>query len=137
METHENVLVFGEVDENRLSALTVELLGVGARLAGGLHQGLHLVHLGAETPPSLEEAYGYGAQAVYAAADPLLGVYQPDLFLQAMEQTVGRLRPRIILFGQTDQGLDLAPRLAFRLRTGVTLDCVDLRIARKQVCWSR
>lgn len=128
MQTHENVLVFGEVDENHLSALTVELLGIGARLAGGLHQDLHLVYLGAEMPPVLEEAYGYGAQGVYAATDPLLGDYQPDLFLQAMEQIVARLRPRIILFGQTDRGLDLAPRLAFRLRTGVTLDCIDLAI---------
>lgn len=128
MGAHENVLVFGEVDGDRLSSLTLELLGVGARLAEDLHQGLHLVYLGAEVPVALEEAYGYGAQGVHAAADALLGVYQPDLFLQAMEQIVARLKPRIVLFGQTDLGSDLAPRLAFRLRTRVTLDCIDLTI---------
>jgi hypothetical protein len=58
VETHENVLVVGEVDRGRLSSLTVELLGIGARLAGDLHQDLHLVHLGAEIPPVLEQAYG-------------------------------------------------------------------------------
>jgi electron transfer flavoprotein alpha subunit len=126
METHENILIFGEVDGDRLSALTLESLSIGAQLADDLHQELHLVHLGAEIPPALEEAYGYGAQRVYAGVDALLGVYQPDLYLQALEQIVARLKPRVILFGQTDTGSDLAPRLAFRLRTGVTLDCIGL-----------
>jgi electron transfer flavoprotein alpha subunit len=45
-----------------------------------------------------------------------------------MEQVAANLKPSIILFGQSDRGLDLAPRLAFRLRTGATLDCVGLSI---------
>lgn len=128
MEIQEDILVIGEVEGDRLSSLTLELLGLGAELAGALQQDLHLVHLGAEIPPAIEEAYAFGAHAVYAAADPMLSVYQPDLYVQAMEQVVSQLKPRIILFGQTDRGLDLAPRLAFRLRTGVTLDCVELAI---------
>ncbi len=124
----EGVLVVGEIDGDRLSPLTVELLAVGAHLAGDIHQPLCLVHLGAETPPALAQAFGYGATAVYATGDPLLGGYGPDLFLQALEQVVSQLKPRIVLFGQTDRGCDLAPRLAFRLRTGATLDCVDLAI---------
>jgi electron transfer flavoprotein alpha subunit len=36
--------------------------------------------------------------------------------------------PQIIIFGQTDTGRELAPRLAFRLKTAATLDCVDLDI---------
>ncbi|MBN1322180.1 MAG: electron transfer flavoprotein subunit alpha/FixB family protein [Thermoleophilia bacterium] len=127
-DAYENVLVCGEVEDGRITSLTLELLGIGARLAGELRRDLQLVHLGAGIPPGLGEAHGYGAQGVYAAADPLLGTYQPDLYLQAMEQIVDQLRPRIVLFGQTDLGSDLAPRLAFRLRTGVTLDCVDLVI---------
>jgi electron transfer flavoprotein alpha subunit len=125
----EGVLVFGEIDGDHLSPLTLELLGTGATLAGDIHQTLHLVHVGAEIPAALVDAYGYGAMGVYAASDPALAEYEPDLYLQAMEQVVGRLRPRIILFGQTDKGLDLAPRLAFRLRAGVTLDCIDLAVA--------
>ena len=45
-----------------------------------------------------------------------------------MEQAAAELKPSIILFAQNDKGLDLAPRLAFRLKTGVAVDCVDLKI---------
>jgi len=125
---YENVLVFAEVEGGRLTPLTLELLGIGARLAGELHRDLELVYLGAGIPAVLASAFGYGARGVHAAVDALLETYQPDLCLQAMERIVDRLRPRIVLFGQTDLGADLAPRLAFRLRTGVTLDCVDLAL---------
>jgi electron transfer flavoprotein alpha subunit len=124
----QGILVFAEVDGDRLSPLTLELLGAGARLAAGMRQALYLVHLGAAVPAGLEEAFSWGADEVYAAVDPLLAAYQPDLYLQAAQQAVAHVNPSIILFGQSDMGLDLAPRLAFKLRTGVTLDCLDLAV---------
>ena len=36
--------------------------------------------------------------------------------------------PRIVLLGQTSVGRDLAPRLAFRLGTAVSMDCLELNI---------
>jgi electron transfer flavoprotein alpha subunit len=36
--------------------------------------------------------------------------------------------PQILILGQNDIGRDLAPRLAFRLGTTVTMDCVELAI---------
>ncbi len=126
MEESENVLIFGEFERDRLSTLTLELIGIGAKLARDLKQGLYLAHLGNQIQDGIAKGYGYGVDRVYAGADPLLEAYVPELYLQAMEQLVRQLKPRIILFGQTDTGLDLAPRLAFRLRTWITLDCVDL-----------
>jgi electron transfer flavoprotein alpha subunit len=126
VEQHDGVLVFAEIEGGRLSPLTIELLGIGAGLARG--GSLQVVHLGADSPPVLRDAHGYGAGEVFTVSHPLLGAYEPELYLQAMEQVVSRLGPRVVLFGQTDRGLDLAPRLAFRLRTGVTLDCIGLAI---------
>jgi electron transfer flavoprotein alpha subunit len=128
MEGYENVLVFGEIERNRLSSLTLELLGIGAKLAADLKQKLYLAFLGGEIPGVIEKGYAYGADRVYACVDPLLQAYVPDFYLQAVEQMAKQLTPRIILFGQTDRGLDLCPRLAFRLRTGATLDCIDLKM---------
>ena len=45
-----------------------------------------------------------------------------------MERLAAEVSPRIILLGQTDAGRDLAPRLAFRLDTALTTDCIDLAI---------
>ncbi len=128
MEGFENVLVFGELEQNDLSPLTLELIGIGADLAADLKQKLYVAFFGEEIPPVIEKGYGYGAEKIYAGIDPLLQGYVSDFYLQAMEQMVKQLKPAIILFGQTDRGLDLCPRLAFRMQTGATLDCVELKI---------
>jgi len=129
MEGHRNVLIFGETEGNRLSPMTLELLGIGARLAAALTGKTSLVLLGSPMADSLGEGYGFGADRVFAICDPLLGSYAPDAYLQAMERMVAESKPAVVLFGQTDRGIDLAPRLAFRLETAVALDCIDLSMA--------
>jgi len=51
-----------------------------------------------------------------------------DSYVDALEKLCHEVKPNILLVGQTPMGRDLAPRLAFRLGTGVTLDCLDLKI---------
>lgn len=128
MEDYKNIMIFGEMDGEGLSSMTRQLMGIGKRLAEEGGQDLCLVFLGSEPITGAEAGYGYGADKVYMGADPLLENYMTDACLQALEQIVGELKPAILLFGQNDLGLDLAPRLAFRLKTGVTLDCVDLNL---------
>jgi electron transfer flavoprotein alpha subunit len=43
-----------------------------------------------------------------------------------MLHIVEQASPSVVLFGQTNVGRDLAPRLAFRLNTGVIMDTVEL-----------
>jgi len=45
-----------------------------------------------------------------------------------MEKVVGQAAPQIILLGQTSIGRDLAPRLAFHLKTAASLGCLELAI---------
>ncbi len=127
MADYKNILIFGEMDRERLSSITAQLMRIGKRLSEEMNQELCLVFLGGESLEGVEAGYGYGADKVYMGVDPLLQNYMTDACLQAIEQMVGELKPAIVLFGQNDIGLDLAPRLAFRMKTGVTLDCVDLK----------
>jgi electron transfer flavoprotein alpha subunit len=126
MAEYRNILIFGESENSHLSPLTLELMEIGANLAKELHQELLLAAFGSDAAADIEEGYGFGAHRVYAACDPLLSDYAPEAHLQAMEQMVRALKPAIILFGQTDKGTDLAPRLAFRIKATVALDCVGL-----------
>ena len=127
MREYKNVLVFGEMDGENLSSVTAQVMRIGKALSGDLNEELHLLLLGSDALGA-EEGYGYGADKVFAGTDPLLENYLTDTYLQAMEQAVEELNPSIILFAHNDKGLDLAPRLAFRLKTGVAVDCVDLKI---------
>lgn len=76
----------------------------------------------------MREAIEFGADKVYVADHPWLKDYQTDAYVAVMEEVCRELRPNILLFGQTSIGRDLAPRLAFRLKTRLVTDCVDLRI---------
>jgi electron transfer flavoprotein alpha subunit len=128
MEPYENVLIVGEMESERLSGLTAQLLRIGKELSHALKRELHLLVLSGKSEQVDKEGFCYGADRVYAASHQLLENYTTDAYLQAMEQVVTALKPSIILFGHSDRGSDLAPRLAFRLRTGATLDCMELRI---------
>jgi electron transfer flavoprotein alpha subunit len=127
MTEYKNILVFGEMDGENLSSVTAQVMRIGKTLSSDLEEELHLLLLGPDAQGA-EQGYGYGADKVFVGTDPLLENYLTDTYLQAMEQAVEGLNPFIILFAHNDKGLDLAPRLAFRLKTGVAVDCVDLKI---------
>jgi len=128
MGKNKHVLIFGEMEAGSLSPMTTQLLGIGRKLAGALKQEVHLLFLGAKIDPVFKTGFCYGADKVLAAVDPLFENYVNDSYLQAVTQVVRARDPEIVLFGQNDKGMDLAPRLAVRLHAGVTLDCVDLDI---------
>lgn len=128
MSEYKNILVFGEADEGKLLSITLQLMSIGKKLAMGLNQELHLLLLGGEMTSVSNDGFHYGADKVFEVTDPLLKNYMTDSYLQAMVQIVREQKPNIVLFGQNEKGMDLAPRLAFRLNTGVSLDCIDLEI---------
>lgn len=52
----------------------------------------------------------------------------PDYMVGAIAQAVRRFKPEIMLFGATADGRDIAPKVACRLKTGLTADCTGLDI---------
>ncbi len=128
MAEYKGVLVCGEIVEGRLAAITTELLGCARKLADSLGEGVSAALLGSEVKGFASELIAYGADKVYVVDTPLLKNYQTDSYAAVMEKMVKELMPRILLLGQTAIGRDLAPRLAFRLGTALSMDCVELSI---------
>ncbi|RJX23561.1 MAG: electron transfer flavoprotein subunit alpha/FixB family protein [Dethiobacter sp.] len=129
MSEYQRVLIYGEILEGKLASITKELLGIGRKLADELGQMLYAVIIGSGIPAELaQECVYFGADKVYVIDDPLFKDYLTDSYTAAMEKLTRDLKPDIVLFGQTSMGRDLAPRLAYRLNTGVTLDCIELVI---------
>jgi electron transfer flavoprotein alpha subunit len=128
MNNYKGVTVFGETREGKLSSITMDLLGGGRKLADQLHEELSCLLFGHEVSSFAQEAIAYGADTVYVVEDAQLKDYQTDTYTPAAAEIVHQIRPRILLFGQNDIGRDLAPRLAFRLQTGLSTDCINLSI---------
>lgn len=124
----DSVLIYGEVAKGKLSLSTTELLGWGRKLADQLGQEVSAVLVGSGITDFAQEAIIFGADKVYVIDDPLLRDYQTDSYVSVMQKVVKQIMPQILLLGQTSTGRDLAPRLAFRLSTSATMDCVELGI---------
>jgi electron transfer flavoprotein alpha subunit len=128
MANHRGVLVCGEIAEGKLAPVTIELLGVGRRLANELGEDLSTLLMGSKAVGLGQEAIAYGADNVYVAEDSLLDHYNSDAYTQVAANLCQKALPSIMLLGHTDIGLDLAPRLNGRLGGGLAMDCTALSI---------
>ncbi len=128
MTGYKDVLVHCETADGGLTSIATELLGAGSRLAHDLGEQLSAVLIGNGISGLAQEVIAFGADKVYVVDDPLLKENPADACLLVIDKVVKQVMPQIILFGQTPPGRNLAPRLAFRLNTAASLDCVALAI---------
>jgi electron transfer flavoprotein alpha subunit len=133
------VLVVAErTDDGALAGVTAELLGAGASVAKDLGEELSAVVLGTSVPDTIKQELGaLGAQKVYVVEDPSLSHYVGDAYTAALETVSKEVSPSVILLGQTPTGRDLAPRVAFRHKTALFNDCVELRVEGKKLVATR
>ena len=120
------IQVVGEVANGKLVPITAELLGAARRLVGESSGAVGCALMGSGVERLAQEAIAFGAEEALVVDEPALAEYNSDAYIQAMARLAEHAAPSIILFGQTNLGRDLAPRLAFRLNTGVVMDCVEL-----------
>jgi len=126
--TGTGILVHCEITNGKLASISTEALGAGSILAKDLGGELLAVVIGNNVENVAEEAIYYGAKKVYLVDDPLLKDYMTDSFLSAMEKVINLINPSIVILGQSSIGRDITPRLAFRLNTAATMDCIALSI---------
>jgi len=127
MPDPDDVLVYGEISEGKLAPATLELLGAGRRLADARAGRLSAVLIHREPDGCAREAVEHGADRVYVIRDAPTERFEGASYTAVLERLCRETaRPAILLFGHTLTGRDLAPRLAFRLKTGLVTDCVRL-----------
>jgi electron transfer flavoprotein alpha subunit len=128
MDTHQGVLVCGEIIDGKLAPVTIELLGAGRKLAQDLGESLSVLLMGSKANVLAQEAIFFGADKVYPAEDALLDTYNSDAYTQTTANLCQKILPAVVLFGHTEIGCDLAPRLISRLGGGLAMDCVSIAI---------
>ena len=122
------VLIIGDASGGELGSTTLELLAAGQKIAAGLGEELAVALLGDTLDVAAQQGIAHGAQKVYAVNHPMLAQYQIDFQLTAMESLCKEVAPRVILVARTNEGRDLAPRLAFRLGVGLAQDCLEVSV---------
>jgi len=122
------VLILGEIKDGSPDLRTLELLGAGKKLGDGAGGGCSILLMGDAVSGAADKAAAYGPHTVYRVEHPLLKGFQPDLWLSALEQACRRIHPSVLLMSHGFVGMDLGPRLACRLNSRLTTDCIDLSI---------
>ena len=123
------VWVFCEQRDGVILSTGYQLLSEGRKLANDLGVELCGVLLGHEVNETYAKALGgYGADRVYICDHPLLKDYTTDAYTKVICDLVEDKKPEIFLIGATNIGRDLGPRVAARLKTGLTADCTHLDV---------
>lgn len=124
---YKGVWVFAEQRQGKVVSVAYELLGIGKRLAGERHTYLSAVLLGAPESEALE-LIKWGADKVYFSDDPKFLDFNDEPYSEVLANLLKEHKPEIVLAGATAIGRSFFPRVAARLKTGLTADCTSLDI---------
>lgn len=130
--------VIAEQENGQLMNVTFELLGAGKELCAKLEEKCCAVLVTAAAGELPQQLIAAGADVVYVIEDAKYADYDTELYTDAICQLSKKYDPASIMFGATDDGRDLAPRVAARLHTGLCADCTALDVTDdKLVAWTR
>lgn len=130
--------VIAEQENGQLMNVTFELLGAAKELCAKLEEKCCAVLVTAAAGELPQQMIAAGADVVYVVEDAKYADYDTELYTDAICQLSKKYDPASIMFGATDDGRDLAPRVAARLHTGLCADCTALDVTDdKLVAWTR
>lgn len=130
--------VIAEQENGQLMNVTFELLGAAKELCAKLEEKCCAVLVTAAAGELPQQLIAAGADVVYVIEDAKYADYDTELYTDAICQLSKKYDPASIMFGATDDGRDLAPRVAARLHTGLCADCTALDVTDdKLVAWTR
>ncbi|WP_293809386.1 electron transfer flavoprotein subunit alpha/FixB family protein [uncultured Phascolarctobacterium sp.] len=130
--------VIAEQENGQLMNVTFELLGAAKELCAKLEEKCCAVLVTAAAGELPQQLIAAGADVVYVIEDAKYADYDTELYTDAICQLYKKYDPASIMFGATDDGRDLAPRVAARLHTGLCADCTALDVTDdKLVAWTR
>jgi electron transfer flavoprotein alpha subunit len=122
------IWVFAEQRQGEVHEVTLELLGKARELADQVKGGVTAVLLGCEITPLAQRVIDYGADLFLVADDARLVDYRLIPYSLVIEGLIREYHPEILLIGGTALGTELAPRVAAKVRTGLSAHCIDLRL---------
>ena len=128
MSNNNNIWVWIEQRNGKLMDVSLQTLGKGIELAENLAGKVAAVLIGDNVENLAKEIIGYGADNVYLVSDTSLKLYQSRAYTRIISELIALHKPDIMLMGASNIGVDLAPAVAARVKTGLTAHCSDLQI---------
>lgn len=128
---YKGIWVYAEQREGVIQDVAFELLAKGRDLAAARQTELVAVLLGHNVKDRAEELFHHGADKVILCDHPVLGPFDSDAYTEVFANLVRKHKPEVVLAGGTSIGRTFIPRVAIRVKTGLTADCTGLEIDEK------
>lgn len=125
-ERWQGVAVYVAQVDGEIHPVTYELIGKAKELAGKLHQPVYALLIGSQVQAAAKELQHYGIDKIFVYDDPKLARFAIEPYTAVFERFIKQNKPNSILVGATTVGRQLAPRVAARMRTGLTADTTIL-----------
>jgi len=133
LNNYKDVWVFTEIkDHVQVHDCALEILGKGREIADKLGQrlvGILLALDGEQYIPTIEE---HGVDKIIYISHSDLKHYHERIFTDLIFDLIKKYKPSIFLFPSTEVSNALAARLAYRCRTGLVSDVLNLELKKEE-----
>jgi electron transfer flavoprotein alpha subunit len=120
-----SILIVAEIQNDKIRDSSYELITLANNIGGDVKS----VVIGSGVGDLASEFASKGGGETYVADDAALANYSVDAYNKAIRAAVDKSGADLVLFSNTPQGWDVAPRIAAGLDAGFVSDCFDIEAA--------
>lgn len=125
---YKGVMVYLDSFNNSLTRAALEMVGAGRRMADKTSEKLICAVIGKDTKGMADEAGLHGCDEIYGFNSEDLSMYRSKPYSDILADLVYEKKPNILIVPGSKNGRDLAARVAVKVRSGLTADCMDLDV---------
>ncbi|WP_163339701.1 electron transfer flavoprotein subunit alpha [Desulfopila sp. IMCC35008] len=124
----QGVMVYCEFRRGALAPVSLELLGIGRKLADTKGLQVAAVLIGGGTGDVAKQLIGHGADVVFRVDHEDLTFFSEESYSAILTDLIKENKPEIVLAGATAIGRSFVPAVAITLNAGLTADCTALEL---------
>ncbi len=128
MDAYSGICVVVEHRFGKLVPIVTEIIGAARELKTQKGKPVSALLVGSGVASLIEELFEYGVEEIWLVDKPGISEFAEDVLAELMAEVLKKAKPEIVLGGGTIIGRSLLPRIAAKLRTGLTADCTELSI---------
>ncbi|MEM2203275.1 MAG: electron transfer flavoprotein subunit alpha/FixB family protein [Sulfolobales archaeon] len=129
IESYRDVWTFVEIFRGELISYSLEGIAAAKKIASKVGMKVGALVAGDKVSDDIAKTLiEHGADYVVAVEHQYLADYEPLAYTEALEEIVRLRKPWALIFMADEVGRDLAPRLAYRLVTGLATDNIDFDV---------
>lgn len=125
---YRGIAVFIQQRQGLAHPVSWELIGKAKELAQKTHEPVYGILIGEHVEHIAKDTLRYGVDKVFLYDDAAFKDFNVEIYTNVIAAFNEKYRPNIMLVGGTALGRSFAPRVAARLKTGLTADCTSLDI---------